>query len=149
MSYICSDKEIKRILKKNGYKLTPQRQAVMEIIKKFNGNHLTREEIYLLVKDIFPQIGLATIYRTIQIFEDTGIIQSVYLDDGCSRYQLANPDEEHEHHHLICQMCGNVMDIKEDLLENLEMQVLAKKGFKVIDHRVILYGICKNCNEKI
>lgn len=149
MSQAYSDKQIKTILKDKGYKLTPQRQVVIDVIKKFKGHHLSREEIYLLVKDLYPKIGLATIYRTIQIFEETGIIQNAMLDDGQIRYQLTDPNEKHHHHHLICQECGKVMDIREDLLDNLEEQILTRKGFKVTDHRVILYGVCKSCNKKV
>ena len=135
-------------LKNSGYKLTVQRQMILELVAAQKEKHLSAEEIFELVKIKFPQIGLATVYRTIAILEKMKLLQRINLDDGCIRYQLADPNEKHEHHHLICEFCGLVVDMQEDLLEDLEKKVMQKNGFRVNNHRLKLYGLCEKCVNK-
>lgn len=130
-----------------GYKLTIQRQTVLETIIKNRDKHLSIEEIFDEVKRLNPHIGLATVYRTIQLFKKIGLVRHINLNDGCLRYQMADPEEKHEHHHLICERCGEVIDMQEDLLESFEEKVLLKKGFRVTDHKVQFWGICRACTE--
>ena len=111
LSNTVSDK-----LKKKGYKFTPQRRAILEVIYGNPGNHLTSEEIYDLVKVKSPEIGLATVYRTVQLLVELDILSKLNLDDGFVRYELDTHDEdEHHHHHLICTECGKILEVKEDL----------------------------------
>lgn len=135
-------------LKNSGYKLTVQRQMILELVAAQKEKHLSAEEIFELVKIKYPQIGLATVYRTIAILEKMKLLQRINLDDGCIRYQLADPNEKHEHHHLICESCGLVVDMQEDLLEDLEKKVMQKNGFKVNNHRLKLFGLCGRCAKK-
>lgn len=141
--------ELKEALKDKGYKLTPQRRAILNGILKSEGSHLTAEEIYELVKGECPEIGLATVYRTVQLLEDMGLICKLDFDDGCSRYELVNEDEEHQHHHLICNRCGSVMEVEGDLLGDLEKSIERKYNFAIEDHSVKFYGTCEKCKEKL
>ena len=111
---------LKENLKKKGYKLTPQRRAILDLIIEKEGEHLTAEEIYDEVKKVCPDIGLATVYRTVLLLEEVGVIFKLDLNDGCSRYELVHEDEEHRHHHLICNKCKKVIEVQDDLLEELE-----------------------------
>ncbi len=140
--------DIKKELKKKGYKLTPQRRNTLNIIIENAGEHLSIEEIYDLVKKECPEIGLATIYRTLQLFEDIGLVSKHNFHDGCSRYELVDPKQDHHHHHLICLSCGEVSEMEGDLLEELEHEVQRKKGFEVTNHTLKFFGYCKNCKEK-
>jgi Fur family transcriptional regulator, ferric uptake regulator len=135
-------------LKERGLKLTTQRQAVYDILEKHEGKHLSPEEIYSLVKEKNPDIGLATVYRTLLLFDKMEIVYKLDFDDGCSRYELNRNKEDHRHHHLICTKCGSVAEVQEDLLELLEEQIMKKHGFIISDHRVKFYGYCKNCAQK-
>ena len=100
---------LKEELKKEGYKLTPQRRAIVDTIVDNEGKHLTAEEIYDEVKKVCPEIGLATVYRTILLLEKVGVVSRLYLNDGCSRYELVHSDETHRHHHLICEVCNKII----------------------------------------
>ncbi|MFZ5988292.1 MAG: Fur family transcriptional regulator [Bacillota bacterium] len=135
----------KERLREKGYKLTPQRQAVLDIIIEHNNEHLSTEEIYELVKKKYPDIGLATVYRTLILLDSMKLVYKLDFDDGLSRYELNNNNEDHRHHHLICMKCGKVLEVQEDLLDNLEEQILKENKFKVIDHRVKFYGYCQDC----
>ena len=137
--------ELKDNLKEKGYKLTPQRRAILDIIIEKEGQHLTAEEIYDEVKKICPDIGLATVYRTVLLLEEINVIYKLDLNDGCSRYELVHSGEEHRHHHLVCDKCKKVFEVQDDLLEELEERIEKTYRFKILDHSVKFFGICSDC----
>ncbi|MFL0268121.1 Fur family transcriptional regulator [Candidatus Clostridium radicumherbarum] len=141
--------KLKNNLKEKGYKLTPQRRAIVDNIIKNEGSHLTTEELYDLVKQECPEIGLATVYRTVQLLEELNVVSKLDLNDGCYRYELVHEDENHHHHHLICSNCGKVIEVQGDLLEVLEHEIESKYDFKIKNHSVKFYGICNECKDKI
>lgn len=140
--------ELKERLKESGYKYTGQRKAVLDVLKQFSGHHLSTEEVYGLVKNDSPEIGIATIYRTLMLLEKLGIVCKLDLDDGFNRYELLKKNEDHRHHHLICNNCGSVTEVEVDLLDSLEEQILLKNHFLIKDHRVKFYGLCEKCRDK-
>ncbi len=141
--------DFEKMLHTCGYKMTVQRQAILDIIREEKKRHLCTEEIYDEVKKAYPGIGLATVYRTLQLFEKLGIVHHILLDDGCMRFQIMDSKEKHQHHHLVCDICGEVIDVEEDMLGTLEEKLLTEKGFTVKDHKVQFFGICKKCaNEQ-
>lgn len=139
---------LKEDLKKKGYKLTPQRRSIVDTIIDNEGKHLTAEEIYDKVKVSCPEIGLATVYRTILLLEELGVISRLDLNDGCSRYEIVHSNETHRHHHLICNNCHKVSEVQDDLLEELEADIEKQYKFKILDHSVKFYGICDECQRK-
>lgn len=139
--------KLKNSLKEKGYKLTPQRRAILDMVIRNEGSHLTCEEIYDLVKKECPEIGLATVYRTVQLLEELGVICKLDLNDGCSRYELIHEEENHQHHHLVCMKCNKVIEVQTDLLEELEHSIENKYMFTIKNHSVKFYGICSECNE--
>ena len=140
---------LKEDLKKKGYKLTPQRRSIVDTIIENEGQHLTAEEIYDSVKKSCPEIGLATVYRTILLLEDLGVISRLDLNDGCSRYEIVHSNETHRHHHLVCNICHKVLEVQDDLLEDLESGIEKQYKFKILDHSVKFFGVCDECQEKL
>lgn len=140
--------KLKENLKSQGYKLTPQRRAILDIIVASEGNHLTAEEIYDLVKVDCPEIGLATVYRTIVLLEEMGVVSRLDLGDNISRYELVHEEENHQHHHLICTKCSKVIEVEGDLLESLEQNIEEKYKFLIQNHSVKFFGICNECANK-
>lgn len=138
---------LKQKLKVKGYKLTPQRRSILDTILETEGKHLSVEEIYDLVKSKCPEIGLATVYRTMQMFEDTGIVYKHNFDEVRSRYELNHQNEFHQHHHLICIECNRVIEVEEDLLEKLESGIEEKYNFKIDNHNVKFFGYCDMCRK--
>ncbi len=139
---------LKDRLKEKGSKLTPQRRATLNVIIENKGEHLNTEEIYELVRKDCPEIGLATVYRTLQLLEEMEIISRINLDDGCSRYEIKTDDEDHQHHHLICQKCNKIIEVKIDLLDNLEMEIEKEYDFDIKDHKLKFFGLCSECKAK-
>jgi Fur family ferric uptake transcriptional regulator len=147
MSQNKSAYELKEQLNTVGYKLTPQRKAILDILLENQCKHLTCEDIYTLVRAKMPSIGIATVYRTLPLFEKMGYLNRVHLDDGYVRYEVCDNKEAHSHHHLICTQCGALSEIQVDMLEELEKQIQTTTGFMVTDHSVKFYGLCKNCQS--
>ncbi|WP_046159885.1 Fur family transcriptional regulator [Caldanaerobacter subterraneus] len=140
--------KLKEKLKEKGFKLTTQRRVILDVIMENKNKHLSSEEIYDLVKRKYPEIGLATVYRTLQLFEELGLVYKLNFDEGRNRYELYQEDA-HQHHHLICLKCGNVIEMEGDLLEDLEKLIEKTKNFEIVDHNAKFYGYCGNSRNKV
>lgn len=141
-----SFEEICNELKNKDYKLTPQRQTILRAFLNNTDRHLSAEELYAMVKKENPEIGLATVYRTLDLLADLGVVQKMDFGEGKSRFEL-NDGEAHHHHHLICLDCGKVEEFDLDLLEDLEHNIEQKTEFSITDHRLKFYGYCSKCKE--
>lgn len=139
---------IKDKLQSQGRKLTSQRLCVVESMWELKGKHLSCEEIYEYVRKKTPSIGIATIYRTVQMLDEIGYVNKLNFDDGRTRYELSLDDEEHNHHHLICKSCGKIIEVKMDLLDELEKSIETKYNFAIFDHDLKFFGKCENCVQE-
>lgn len=129
-------------LKKGGYRITPQRQ---EIINCFGsgGKHYSAEEIHQEIKNKFPNVSLDTVYRNLNTMRELGIIEALNFEDGKCRYELAG--ENSHHHHLICIRCGMSEELDFCPLKFLDSSLLRDKKFTVERHSFELYGYCSSC----
>ena len=99
--------------------MTPQREATLLVLLENEKDHLSAEEIFFLCAKS-PEIGLATVYRTLEILTDLKIVDKVSFNDGVSRYDLRKEGAKHFHHHLLCLECGSIEEVEEDLLTGVE-----------------------------
>lgn len=136
------------ILQSKRFRVTEQRLQILRVIAENSDKHLTNEEIHDLVKLVNSDIGLATVYRTTQLLAQLGILTTLTIGDGKERYELKKETGGHTHHHLICSICGNVSEVEEDLLDDLEEKVERELGFKVMDHQLKFVGVCAECSAK-
>ncbi len=140
--------DITKKLKSKGYKFTPQRKAIVETVIEHQGEHLSPEEIYDYVKVKNPEIGLATVYRTLQILVDLDFLSVLNLNDGFARYELNVTDKSgHHHHHLICVQCGKIIEVFGDYLVELEDKIEKEYKFKINDHKLKFFGVCEDCDD--
>ncbi len=139
--------EIRKHLEKNESRLTPQREAVIRVLINNDTGHLTAEDIFLQTKRYLPEIGLATVYRSLELLEKLNVVYRLDYGDGQSRYELTRANEEHYHHHLICVQCGAISEFNDDLLGDIEKQIAAESDFHITDHCLRFFGYCKNCRE--
>lgn len=147
MKKIIDDVEEK--LRTKDYKLTSRREYILQVLLENKDKHLSAEEIYYLVKKKNPDVGLATVYRTLELFLDFDIVHGIDFGDGRKRYELVQEDDEgHHHHHLICVCCGKIQEVTEDLLEDLEKKVTTAYNFVITNHQLKIFGYCKNCQGK-
>lgn len=139
--------DFNNILREKGYKFTSQRKNIFSVVLDNEGKHLNSQEIYELVCNKYPEIGVATVYRTLALLEEMGLIYGVNFEDGYRRYEIVKEEEQHRHHHLICLECGSIQEMTEDLLGTIEEEILRNNRFQVIDHRVKFFGYCRSCLE--
>ncbi len=143
------DKTVEKIraeLYANEYKFTPQRRMVLQVLAEHPDEHLSADEIYSLVKDKYPDIGMATVYRTLDLLASLNIVQKINFGDGKSRFEMSQ-QERHQHHHLICLSCNDILEVTDDHLAQLEELISKEYGFKIQDHMVQFFGLCKKCQE--
>lgn len=134
-------------LTSRGYKLTTQREATLRVLLENEQDHLSAEDVFMLVKQKHPEIGIATVYRNLELFAELHIVAKMNFGDGVVRFDLRSDDHEHMHHHLICSACGALKEIKEDWLAELEERIEREYGFKVIDHRLDFTGTYQTCKD--
>jgi len=137
--------KIKQQLQSQGYKLTPQREATVRVLLENEEDHLSAEDVFMLVKDKAPEIGLATVYRTLELLSEMHVVEKLNFGDGVARYDLRTDNHKHHHHHLICVKCGSMSEIMEDWLGPLEERLEKEFNFNVLDHRLDFQGICAKC----
>jgi len=140
--------KIKQQLQSHGYKLTPQREATVRVLLENEEDHLSAEDVFMLVKDKAPEIGLATVYRTLELLSELHVVEKINFGDGVARYDLRTDSNKHHHHHLICVQCGAMDEIREDWLGPLEERLEKEFNFTVLDHRLDFQGICHRCKDK-
>lgn len=132
-------------LYERGYKMTPQRKQILQIFIE-HPEHLSAEDVYGILREQDSEIGLATVYRALDLLSDLGVLVKIDFGDGCARYELNTADPTiHHHHHLICVKCKKVIEFEDDLLEDLEATISKKSGFQILNHEVKFFGYCKDC----
>jgi Fur family peroxide stress response transcriptional regulator len=131
-------------LKERGYRLTPQRIAVLKILAASTG-HPSVEQIYEGVKADFPTTSLATVYKTVTLLKEMGEVLELGFSNDRNRYDGNKP---YPHPHLICIQCKDIIDQEMATLSELPQQVAQVTGFKIVSHRLDFYGICPRCQEK-
>jgi Fur family ferric uptake transcriptional regulator len=136
-----------------GYRLTVPRQAILDVLSK-TSKHLSAEDIYLSVHKVYPAIGLTTVYRTLELLVQTGMVFKFDFGDGRARYELSEgPRSIGHHHHLICNGCGRIIDYRDFIEEEIELLKKTEKGlskkynFKITNHLIQFYGLCGQCQN--
>ncbi len=135
----------KELLKKNTYKYTIQREVILETLYK-SDEHLTPEALHQLIKEKFPELktGIATIYRTLSLLEDSDMVTSLSFGSQGKKYELGA--KEH-HDHMICTKCGTITEFVDEAIEERQHRIAEEFGFEMQDHSMQIYGICKNCKK--
>jgi len=141
--------ELEKILKKSEFRMTFPRKVIIELLSNTK-DHLLAKEIYLKINVKYPDIGLTTIYRTLDLLVGMGLINKFEFGEGQSRYELAWDFKEH-HHHLICIKCGKIIDYNDFIDDEIKFfdkiqKFLSKKyKFSINNHEIIFYGKCNLC----
>jgi Fur family transcriptional regulator, ferric uptake regulator len=136
---------LKKHIQGRQLKLTRQRKIILDTLLAMP-RHVSAEEIYEASVKKNSSIGLATVYRTLHLLSEAGLIQGREFGDGQSRYELAY--NQHHHDHLVCIHCGKIIEFENMDIEYLQEQVAIKHSFKIQRHKLELYGECKECQEK-
>jgi Fur family ferric uptake transcriptional regulator len=141
---VYTEKRIEHELRKNGYKVTPQRRVIIGAIIDSH-EHLTPAALHARVLRENRSIGLVTIYRTIEVLAELGLICETYAGGSCRSYLIRRPSEHH--HHLICSDCGKVIDFIDCDLDKLERRLTKENSFRINSHLLEFLGQCRQCGS--
>lgn len=140
-------------LKQQDVRLTDGRELILSILSENSGDHLTVEELYMKAYERNPSIGMATIYRTVDLLVNLGLAQRFEFGEGKARYELVpRPDEPGHHHHIICKNCKRIinyddfMEEEKEFLELVEQGLSERYNFEIEDHMIQFYGYCRDCD---
>ena len=124
-------------LKRAGLKITLPRIKILTILQNPNNQHISAEDVYKILLEQHEEIGLATVYRVLNQFDDAGIVSRHHFEGGKSVFELTH--QEH-HDHLVCLKCGEVIEFNDPLIEEQQKLIAAKFGIKLTNHSLYLYG---------
>lgn len=128
-------------LRARGYRLTPQRQLVLKAVGQLV--HATPEEIAVEVRQTASAVNISTVYRTLELLEELGLVQHTHLGHGAPTYSVSTDDD---HVHLVCRDCGSVDEIDSSIVEDVVRRLSAERGFSVDVGHFAVFGRCKACS---
>ena len=132
-------------LRKAGLKVTLPRVKILQIMESSEIKHLSAEDVYKALIEADEDVGLATVYRVLTQFESAGLVMRHHFEGGSSVFELTTIDH---HDHIVCQICGSVEEFYDEVIESQQEMIAEKYGFRITDHSMYLYGICKDCQAK-
>jgi Fur family ferric uptake transcriptional regulator len=138
------DEHLTTVLHDTEHRVTRQRRLLLEIIRA-QGEHLDAEELYRLARRQYPRLSRSTVYRTMRLLCDLGMIDEVHLGEAHHHYEIK---ERVHHHHLICSGCGKVLEFETPRAEKLAADVAKAHGFELREIRIDLTGYCADCRHK-
>ena len=127
--------------KRLGKRETNQRRLILSLLNESEG-HLDADELYRLAREREPRISLATVYRTLSLFKEEGIIEERHFIEGHHHYEVKG---ESDHYHLVCLKCGEIVEFESAAIGDMKDDVYRKTGFKVVGGDICLEGYCKRC----
>lgn len=135
----------KELLKNNNLKFTKQREVVLKTLYERN-EHFTPEDLYILLQNSYPElnIGIATVYRTLNLLEESQMATSLSFGVAGKKFELANKPH---HDHMICKNCGLIIEFQNDKIEQLQLEIAKNNHFKITSHLMQLQGICQKCMQ--
>ncbi len=131
-------------LKERGHRLTPQRQLILEAIESSQG-HVSAESVHAKVAAQFPQVNISTVYRTLELLEELGLVQHTHLGHGPPTYSVSTDDD---HVHLVCRDCGAVQEAPPDVVAPVVEALAATRGFTVDVGHLAVFGRCESCSAQ-
>lgn len=133
------EKAFQKFIQERGLKSTRQRATIVKVFFSMRG-HISVEELLREVKKVNPRIGYATVYRTLHLLVESGLVEERRFGDGLSRYEGHSEVEHHDH--MICQNCGQIFEFYNPELERLQEKLAREHNFVIHRHRLELYGTC-------
>ena len=129
------------LLRERGQRMTPQRQLILEAVQSIDG-HISVEAVHARVAARFPQVNISTVYRTLDLLQELGLVTHTHFDDGVAQYHRA---EETPHQHLVCRSCGSEQELDLAVLEPLGSELRTRYGFLADLAHFALVGLCQAC----
>jgi Fur family ferric uptake transcriptional regulator len=138
-----SETSLAEKLRERGLRLTPQRQLILEAVHGLG--HATPEQIHHAVQERVAGVNITTVYRTLELLEELGLVTHTHLSHGSPTYHAAG---EHQHVHLVCRNCGSIIEVAPEVLQPVTDRLREQRGFRVDIGHVALFGVCADCGSK-
>ncbi|MDF1817410.1 MAG: ferric iron uptake transcriptional regulator [Immundisolibacteraceae bacterium] len=135
-------------LRKAGLKATLPRIKILEFLEKTEERHLSAEDIYKAMLAENEEVGLATIYRVLTQFEAAGMVVRHHFEGDRSLFELGANNGANHHDHLVCERCGRIQEFFDEVIEDTQIKVAERFGFKIVDHSLHIQGICADCQQE-
>ena len=133
-------------LAEHNYKFTRQREIIVETILENENWHFNAEDLFAAVKEKDSEIGMATVYRTLELLEKLDLIHILDFNEESRVYELYI--EDYHHHHLICKGCGKLVEFSDKGIDYFEKELEEKYDFSIVEHKLRFYGYCRECRDK-
>jgi Fur family ferric uptake transcriptional regulator len=140
---MATTNELRAKLRERGLRMTPQRQLILDVVASMHG-HVSVDQVYQQVVSSFPDVNVTTVYRTLEVLEELGIVRHTHFHDGVAQFQRT---DEPPHHHMLCTRCGADVDIDLSLLVPLAKALKKQYGFQADLTHTAIVGLCKACQS--
>ncbi len=138
--------EVRKIFEENNQKFTKQRELIFNVLKDSSEKHLTPEQLFSIVHQDHKQVGIATVYRTLNIFEELGIVNKQEFTDQAYTYEIINSDSD-RHDHIICTSCGKILEDEFLSVDKVKSSLKKDYDFDLSYYSLRIYGICSDCQN--
>lgn len=139
---------LRKELRSKKYRMTAQREIVLKVFAESGEKHLGAEDVYRRLMEKRYRISKATVYRTVELLSKLGFLRRLEFGEGVYRYELATPESETLHQHIICKTCGEIVEIDERTVKDLVRNVEEKTGYSINDYDIKFYGLCPKCQKR-
>jgi len=129
-------------LRARGFRMTPQRLAILHVLHHA-GTHLSPTEVFLSAKKVFPRLTEPTVYRTLEFLTANGLARPAHRSHGHLVYEIAR----HDHHHIVCRLCGREIEVQHTVLANLYQELESATGYRWMDSHITFTGLCPDCQK--
>ena len=140
---MVSASELKAALRQHGLRMTPQRQLILSAVASMQG-HLSADQVYQHVVRVFPDVNISTVYRTLEVLEELGVVRHTHFHDGVAQYERTDAAR---HHHMVCSRCGAEAEVEAQVLEPLADELKRRYGFEADLAHSAIVGLCHTCAE--
>jgi Fur family ferric uptake transcriptional regulator len=137
-------RDFRLALKQRGLRMTPQRQLILDAVASLQG-HISADQVYQQVIRQFPDVNVTTVYRTLEVLEELGLMRHTHFHDGVAQFERT--DEAH-HHHMVCSRCGADWELDLDLLQPLAVELKRRYGFEADLAHSAIVGLCRGCTTQ-
>jgi Fur family transcriptional regulator, ferric uptake regulator len=135
--------ELRAALKQQGWRMTPQRQLILEAVARSRG-HISVDQVYRQVAQDYPDLNITTVYRTLELLEELGYVRHTHFHGDRAQYQRT---DEPAHHHLVCTACGRDQELDLSVLEPFEAELRRRYGFEADLSHAAIIGLCRTCSS--
>jgi Fur family ferric uptake transcriptional regulator len=133
--------DLKVALKQRGLRMTPQRQLILDAVASMHG-HVSADQVYQQVVRVFPDVNISTVYRTLEVLEELGVVRHTHFHDGVAQYERTDAGQ---HHHMVCSRCGSDFELDVAVLQPLAEELKLRYGFQADLAHSAIVGLCGAC----